>query len=369
MSPSLSMAEPAPVIMITDVSAPHPKHCIDERQWRGLEKHNPFQLFDNDLKTAWIPCRYALKDEGYTINFDLKSPILVDELELIQVPAKLDAKAMNGGSQAVKRRRKREKGSSGLSSERPQRLERVQILFFNHEISTQYPVYYQDLLFEEGDRVRVKYDALLSWNPRLLGDSMFDERRRALELSPKGMKPPLTVHKFSLVFPRLDERKAPPALSELRLFFQGKSLKVSKLKESEDDYNDVMSRLYDLMLRDFMLIGETRAMIFSRTGTIWAMEGEEEKAKVIGGWRFHKNRVEVDLSPKQQVRVQAKRRARLEKKRDRYYAPIHLIVDEAPDRIFIVEGPLQGEYQAVKAPSPMSELDEGRDESVPSFEL
>ena len=32
--------------------------------------------------------------------------------------------------------------------------------------------------------------------------------------------------------------------------------------------------MYDLFTSDYMFIGDTCAMIFSRSGTIWGMEGE-----------------------------------------------------------------------------------------------
>ena len=87
VSASVAAADPTAAIQISDVSAPHPKHCIDERQWRGLSGHTPFQLFDGDLKTVWQPCRYALKDQGYTIDFDLEAPVLIDGIAISQVSA------------------------------------------------------------------------------------------------------------------------------------------------------------------------------------------------------------------------------------------------------------------------------------------
>ena len=63
-----------------------------------------------------------------------------------------------------------------------------------------------------------------------------------------------------------------------------------------------MSKVYLLMVNGSMFV----AMIerwFAPTGTLWAMEGEEEVAKVIGGWRYNQGRIEVDLSKAQKSRI------------------------------------------------------------------
>jgi hypothetical protein len=130
-----------------------------------------------------------------------------------------------------------------------------------------------------------------------------------------------------------------------------------------------MSQVYNLMVNGFMFIGEERVMVFAPTGTLWAMEGEETVAKVIGAWRFNKGRIEVDLAQAQKQRVYAKRKARLAKTRDRFFSPLHLIVDEAPDRIWIKSGSLQGEYQSVKVNSSNEEHKLDAKEIAPSFEV
>ena len=130
-----------------------------------------------------------------------------------------------------------------------------------------------------------------------------------------------------------------------------------------------MSQVYLLMVNSFMFVGEERAMVFAPTGTLWAMEGEETVAKVIGAWRYNKNRIEVDLSKAQKQRVYAKKKVRLEKSRDRYFEPLHLIVDEAPDRILIQSGPLKGEYQSFKVNSSDEAHKLNDAEPAPSFEM
>ena len=126
--------------------------------------------------------------------------------------------------------------------------------------------------------------------------------------------------------------------------------------------------MYDLFTSDYMFIGDTRAMIFSRSGTIWGMEGEEEVAKVMGAWRFHEARVEVDLSPKQGARTSARKRKSIARRQKNAYQPLHLILDRAPRTALIMDGPLAGEYELQRAPVPTAAPEDGEDELPPPFE-
>lgn len=346
-------------LVIRDINAPYPKHCLDENQWKGVEKHSPFNLFDSEKNNAWVPCAYAIKDGGYTLKIELEQTIEVDGIALSQVASN---ERVNLGK--AKKRRKSQKDEVNRHI-----LDTIQILFFNYAISKKYPVYFQDIKFEGKSEIKISYQGMLNWNPRLLGEPLFDERRRALKLSPKGMNLPIHVDKIGIVFPQFDSSKTPPALRELSLFNQGKAYKVKGLKQSKQDYVEVMSKVYLLMVNGSMFVGDDRAMVFAPTGTLWAMEGEEEVAKVIGGWRYNRGRIEVDLSKAQKSRIKPKRKGRIEKSRNRYYEPLHLIVDEAPDRVLIQSGPLQGEYQSVK----VNRSNEARKldtvEEAPSFEM
>ena len=345
---------------IQDISAPHPKHCLDERQWKDTHSYNPFNIFDTDPSKVWQPCSYALKDAGYTVNIVLKKTIEIDGFELGQANANEYSLLMEG-----KKKKRKKRGEEP----KLQTIKKMQILFFNFAISKKYPVYFQEVKFDGKDKVPVKYAGTLNWNPILLGEPMFDERRRALKLPPSGMTPPIKVDQIGFVFPDFNTDLPPPVLKELQFFNNGKVIKVKNLAASRKDYGDVMSKVYDLMVRDFMFIGEERAMIFSQTGTLWAMEGEEEIPKVIGGWRYHAGRIEVDLSAQQKQRIKPKMRKHIEKVRNKSYRPLHLLVDEAPDRIHIYNGKLAGEYQTVKVPTPTEILTEDRIEPAPSFEV
>ena len=344
---------------IKDINAPYPKHCLDEGQWKGVEKHSPFNMFDGQKDNAWVPCAYAIKDGGYTLNIELEETIEVDALGIQRV-----------GSSERLNLKKAKRASKNKKAQKPRQVfETIQVLFFNYAISKKYPVYFQDVKFEGQDEIKISYQGMLNWNPRLLGEPMFDERRRALKLPTQGMPLPIHVDKISLVLPSFSEENPPPAIRELSLYRKDQVYRVSHFKQSKQDYVEVMSQVYNLMVNGFMFIGEERAMVFAPTGTLWAMEGEETVAKVIGAWRFNKGRVEVDLAQAQKQRVYAKRKARLAKTRDRYFTPLHLIIDEAPDRIWIKSGPLQGEYQSVKVNSSNEAHKLDAKEIAPSFEV
>ena len=81
---SLAEASPSP-IQIVSVSAPHPKHCFDERQWLDATRFSPYNAIDGDPKTAWSPCLYALEEAGYTINFSFQLPVEVDGMVISQL--------------------------------------------------------------------------------------------------------------------------------------------------------------------------------------------------------------------------------------------------------------------------------------------
>ena len=357
-------------LSISEVSAPHPKHCLDERQWRSPQTFSPYNLFDRDVSSVWQLCGYAIQDPGYTVTFTLAQPIEIDGFILKQVLKQTSVEDEKGSTQRKKRRRKREvveRQERGVGQSL-KRFKRLQIIFFNSEISQRYPIYFQEIKFDNAERVALEYRKMMAWNPILIGDSLFDERRRALGLDSRGIRPPIKVDKVGFVFWDYEGEGEPPALSELVLTLKGERYQINQVAKKKSAYGQRAGKLYDLLTRDYMLIGDDRAMIFSRSGTIWGMEGEEENAKVMGAWRFLDHRIEVDLSTKQQGRTSARRRAQLEKRRKDDYQPLHLIVDEGPGRIYILGGPLAGEYDATRAPVPTEVLEAGQDETAPPFE-
>jgi len=352
---------------ISKVSAPYPKHCLDQRQWRNPQLFNPYNLFDGDAAHVWQLCEYAIKDQGYTVNFTLKQPIEVDGFVLAQVLKQRSPDAEKKGK-ARRRKRKADHRQEHGVGEQLKRFKRLQVIFYNREISPRYPFYFQEVKFDGEERVSVEYQEILAWNPILIGDSQFDERRRALGFEPAGIDPPVKVDRVGLVFWEYEGQGEPPALSEFTLTLKGKRYKVEDLVARKRSYGIRMGKIYDLLTRDYMFIGDERALIFSRSGTIWGIEGEEESAKVMGAWRFRDDRIEVDLSPLQRTRTSAKRRKRLSRQRKKSYQPLHLIVDEAPTRVYIIDSPLAGEYEMTRAPVPTEVLDDKQDELPPPFE-
>ena len=356
--------------LISEVNAPHPKHCLDQRQWQNPQSFNPYNLFDQDRTSVWQLCDYAIKDPGYTVNFTLNQPITIDGFILKQVLEHASTKTQGGRKQRRLKRRRRAKGSTDhlKIDDQLKRFKRMQIIFFNSQISQRYPVYFQEIKFDGAEQVALEYRKMMTWNPILIGDSLFDERRRALGLDPKGMTPPIKVDKVGLVFWDYEGKGEPPALAELTLTLGGKHYQAKHVPAQKLSYGQRIGKAYDLLTRDYMFIGDDRALIFSRSGTIWGMEGEEEVAKVMGAWRFVNDRVEVDLSSRQKGRTSARRRKVLKRRRKNSYQPLHLIVDEAPTRAYILNSALAGEYDMTRAPIPTQALEADQDETPPPFE-
>lgn len=360
-------AKPLP-LKISEVSAPHPKHCFDERQWRGAHLFNPYNLFDGSPQTAWQLCGFSIKDPGYTVHFKLETPIEIDGFEITQ--ALKSAQVMSEWGDKKRRRNRRRANRRGAEPQRDQlrTFKRVQVLLFNQALSARYPFYFQEVKFDGDAKVSLEYRDLMAWNSILVGDSGFDERRRGLGLSPSGVTPPVKIDQFSLVFWEYEGSGAPPALINFTLKLKGQRYQLMNLEPQRQAHAIAVSKTYDLFTSDYMFIGDERAMIFSRSGTIWGMEGEEETPKVMGAWRFSEGRIEVDVSPQQKRRTSARQRKAINARRKGSYQPLHMILDDAPRLARIVEGALAGEYELQRAPVPTAEPEAGQDEVPPPFE-
>lgn len=357
-------ARPSP-IQIISVSAPHPKHCFDERQWLDAMRFSPYNAIDGDAKTAWSPCLYALEDAGYTINFSFQFPIEVDGMVISQL---LSVESTPANTKRRSRARARAKSRRAKAPESRKRFTKVQVLFFNSSISDRYPIYFQEVLFEGEAQKEFEYRERLKWNPILIADSSFDERREALGLDASGINPPLEIDRVGLVFWGVEGIGAPPALRDLSFKLKGKRYPVKIKRGKRAEHAQEITKAYQRVIADQMYLSDDRAVIFARSGTIWGMEGEEEVAKVMGAWRESAHGVEVDLSPQQRKRTSAKTRRSLKRKRAHSYGPLHLIIDEAPDRVVIKNTTLAGEYQITRAPVPTLLIGAGQDETPPLFE-
>merc|ERR1711991_229323 len=84
-APTKTAPTKANFIEISDINAPHPQHCLDERQWKDLKQFSPFNLFDSKEASVWQPCSYALRDAGYTVNVELAHSIEIDGFQLSRV--------------------------------------------------------------------------------------------------------------------------------------------------------------------------------------------------------------------------------------------------------------------------------------------
>ena len=361
---TLSQGEARPrSLSIKSMSAPYPKHCLDERQWLDPQRSSPYNLFDGDQTSAWSPCLYALKDPGYTVNFTFTMPIELDGMVISQQLTPPEDKSVK--TQGRKQRRRVRK----RAQPQPQRrFQKVQVLFYSSAISDRYPIYFQDVLFNGEREIELEYRDPLKWNPILISDSNFDERRQALGLEASGIEPPLEIDRVGIVFWELEGSGAPPALSELSFKLKGETYRAHVETSRLKTHAERIGRGYHNMIEDRMYLSDERALIFARSGTIWAMEGEEEVAKVMGAWRRSAYGIEVDLSNQQHKRASARQRRRIERRRARAYKPLHLIIDEAPRRVFIKNSALAGEYQIERAPVPTLVIGPDQDETPPPFE-
>jgi hypothetical protein len=230
---------------------------------------------------------------------------------------------------------------------------RLQVLFFNNKLSKTYPIYFHEVDFKNGPKASVTYSENLDWSPVLLRDAGFDERRRALRLPAGELPVPFEVDEVGVVFWSLGEGEAPPALELLSLTLKGKPLPVDLkgLRASRDEQAKAFAGIYPQILEGALLIGQERALVFAESGTLWGMEGEEETPKVMGRWRTHEHRVEVALGHLKSLK-RAERRKRLR------FEPLHSIIDEAPERVWLKHPRLQGEYQvsAMKPHAPPANL-------------
>ena len=350
----------APSISIKGVSAPHPKHCMSNDQWWDPISESPYNLFDGDRSTAWVPCGYAIKEPGYTIEYAFETPVKIDGVHISQRTLPTDT------MKSKRKRRSKKSMNQPVLSHRM--IKRMQVLYFNRKISSKFPIYYQDVLFEGQREVNVRYTGTLKWNAILLKDSGFDERRRKAGFPPTGMQAPIEIDGVGLVFWELNVGDLPPALEELTLTLGGQPIKVTPTRDVRRSHAKLIGSIYPAVIKDVLLIGDERSLVFSNGGTIWGLEGEEEVPKIMGAWRYKQLRMEIDLSWKQRHRSSGKKRVKIEKQRTKKYKPIKMIIDETPDRLWIEHPRLGGEYETRVLATPLKQLLEDGDEEPPVFE-
>lgn len=314
----------------TNAQAPHPKHCLDERQWLGVAEHHPLNLFEGPER-LWVPCGYALRDAGYSVKFPLAHPIKMDGFIIRQ-----------SLTQKVKDPSAKGKAAKLIEVQRKQ-AEKLQVLFFNSKLSTRYPIYFHEVHFEGQAEVSVRYEEPLDWNPILLRDGQFDERRRALKLPATELTAPIEIDAVGVVFWERTIGEAPTALEQLSLTLGGKRIPVDLkgIQEARAKLAPRIAAQYPKVINGRLLVGEERSLVFAKTGTLWGIEGEEEHPKVMGRWRADEGRLEVAFGTLRALKA-AEKRKRLR------YTPIHLIIDEVPERLMIKSPPLEGDYQVAE---------------------
>jgi len=325
LSVTVAQASPKAQVAPTNAVAPHPKHCLDERQWMGAEAHHPLNLFEGKER-LWVPCGYALRDAGYSVKFPLAQPVQMDGFKIRQSLVSAVPNPKSRRKELIELPRKR--------------MEKLQVLFFNSKLSTRYPIYFHEVLFEGQAEVSVRYEEPLDWNPILLRDAQFDERRRALKLPATELMAPIEIDAVGVVFWERSPGEAPTALEELELTIGGVKIPVD-FKVLRSARTTVAKRIeagYAKAIVGRLLIGEERSLVFAKTGTLWGMEGEEETPKVMGRWRVDGGALQVALGKPKTLK-------RLEKRKRLPWVALHSIIDEVPERLIIKTDRLAGDYQ------------------------
>ena len=353
-------------IQIDTLKAQHPKYCMAQGQWRQPFNNHPFLILDGRKDTAWVPCRYALQDKGYSIEIRFKNKIKING---IRVSQGMQSKKTKKKTKRSKRKRTTQSQTVAANTFAPhQELEKIQILFFNRSISNQYPVYYQNILFDGDHQIYIQYDDILKWNPILMKDSRFDENRMAANLSANGMPSPIEIDGIGVVFWDMKAGEEPPALSEVELLLNRKVYAFSHLNDHIKNHVQWLNQSYQKTMKDQVWVGDDRSIVFAESGSIWEMKEEQEIPSIIGAWKSDGGRIMVDIHRKHHRRNIASKRARINRARARFYKPLAMMIDEVPDRLLIEHDKIGGEYEVMPLSKPTSPLQSKQDEYPPSFE-
>jgi hypothetical protein len=360
-------------IQIDTLQAQHPKYCMAQGQWKAPFENHPFLMLDGRKDTAWIPCRYALQDKGYSIEVRFKNKIKING---IRVSQGIQSKKKNKRNKKGKRKGKKGKIANQNQSKNleksdftpHQEIEKIQILFFNRSISNQYPVYYQNVLFDGDRQIYIQYDDILKWNPILMKDSRFDENRMAANFSANGMPSPIEIDGIGVVFWDMKTGEEPPALSEVELLLNRKVYRFSQLKDHIKAHVQWLNKLYQKTMKDQVWVGNGRSILFAQSGSIWQLKEEEDIPSIIGAWKSDAGRIMVDIHKKHHLRNIARKRAIINRRRARFYKPFAMMIDEVPDRLLIEHDEIGGEYEVMPLSKPTQPLQLDQDEYPPSFE-
>ena len=321
----LLLAHPAPLagINLVKLSAPHPSHCLAADQWRDPGAHDPFRALDGDATTEWWLCDDAALEAGYSVALQFGEPVAFDKVRL---HVGQSTTLQGEGSK-----------KSAVAGARPVRFE---LSFFNRKLSERFPIYTRAMSVPpERATVDLGLPGPLRWNPALINDEDFGDRKRAAGYGAE-VPYPLTVDGVTISFQEIDGGMGGEViLKDLIFFLGGEPLVVKNLEEQRQKHLAYIELGLTHILDGRYLVGPKQVLYLGKSGVIsgispphWLAGNVTDKTKKrLGTWRIAGQRLEFTLAGKKPE-------------------PVHYAIDDAPSRVELRSGPLAGAYRVSVAP-------------------
>ncbi len=314
LTPLAAMAEAAPAagpqaLVVHTVRAADPPHCMAAGQATDPLVGGPLDLFDGRADQPWVLCPEAAAVQDYAIDFTFAQPIQVDGLRLEPGPK-------GGNTPAV-----------------------VELGLHNRALSTRWPVHFRQAQLTAGPAV-MAFTGRLQWNPQLVNDEGFHERRRAQGLHALDMPLPLTLDKLTVVIRQVDPKAGPVQLGELTFMFQGKPVAVQGLAAAKARHAAFLGKGLTHVLARRFLVGEARTAHLADGGEIRSMPTAQWTA---GGWADAEART---LTGRWQV---VDGRLEMSGPKGKRFVAVDYLVDAAPERVVLRSGPLAGTWRVASA--------------------
>lgn len=307
---SAALAAPETTTTLTGLHAAHPPHCMSENQWQNPTADAPFALFDGTSSRAWVICPEAAAP-GYAVDFTFADATRIDALRL-------------------------HPGASGTNHPTL-----IEIGLHNTQLSTRYPVHFRQVKLNGSTPVEISFQGRLPWNPRLVEDETFAERRRALGLSEHDVPLPITFDKITVVLRAVDASAGPVHIGELSFRLRDQPVPVRGITKVAAAHQVFVQKGLEHVLSGRYLVGTNKVMHLNPDGRIldilrpdWdsGKWRDANQAEVAGQWQIHAGRLEMKASPREP------------------WAPVEYRIDDAPQRVELRSGPAAGTYKVVLTP-------------------
>jgi hypothetical protein len=311
-APALA-AGPTP-LTINGVRAVDPPHCLSAGQWKDAVADAPFALFDGTANRAWVICPEAVV-AGYSVDFTFAAPITIDALRLHPGPKRTNHPAV------------------------------VEIGLHNTQLSKKYPISFRRVKLDGPKPVEVALQGRLAWNPRLLDDEAFADRRRALGLSAHDVPLPIQIDKVTIVLREVDASAGLVHLGELTFRYRDATVPVRGLAKAERAHRTFVGDGLRHVLSGRFLVGQHKVVHLAKSGqmvdvlrTDWDAGRwfEPKHRETRGAWRVVDGRLEM-----------------IGLKDGAEYLPVEYRIDDAPGLVALRDGPAEGTWQVLTgAPRP-----------------